>query len=383
MKRVTVVRGAILVLLFAALVLWWRPWAELPDCIRCAARNGSLVMTRYYLLRGEDVNEPAKFGFTALMEAAIEGHLEVAKLLVKKGANVNAVDEDGNTALMWAAFKRREDVGLYLLAHGAEMNHQNKDGETALMGAMRSSCVGLGRQLVAAGADINLEDKLGSTALMKAGRAGLGDMVQFLKKQGAVKTSVFLADKYADVAKPISPAQRWALACAALTVQVNGDSHLLLGSRPLSHREYGREFMRMWGVENREQTLELLDWLRDEGYRGKLLAQHRNLQRAAGAHTALLAWDYCALVNVASLAYLAGCLNEEEAWHRIMPAARALQANYDSWREMGEDFLLAGRLSKRDLQVEYQYVFDLLTNEDDLNSPWNKNPWSLDLSKDQ
>jgi hypothetical protein len=63
-----------------------------------------------------------------------------------------------------------------------------------------------------------------------------------------------------------------------------------------------------------------------------------------------------------------------------MPAARALQANYSSWREMGEDYLAGRERWSDERNPQFAVVFQLLTDPKDPNSPWNENAWNTDLS---
>jgi hypothetical protein len=81
------------------------------------------------------------------------------------------------------------------------------------------------------------------------------------------------------------------------------------------------------------------------------------------------------------VSYVAGYLKEEEAWQRIMRAAWAIQANYSSWREMGEDYLWGREQWKGRRDPQFDRIFQLLTNPDDSSSPWNKNEWKTDLSE--
>jgi len=385
-RRKLVVRVTITALALTAVVmysqrqyLYWRQ-RHLNYCLICAARDGELIMVRYYLWTGQDVNERVS-GCTPLMEAAGNGHIEVVDLLVRRGAGLDLVDAQGNTALMWAAMQGNDQVVQHLIAKGVSLNHQNQEGETALTYAMRNNHPSLARLLVEAGADVNLENKYGETALVRAGQRGLSDMVRFLKQHGAVKTKPFIGPSPFPT-KPLPPSRLWALATTALLVQVNGDSHELLGSRPASDRVWAVNGLRnWWNIRDRRSAIKTLDWLQDQGNHEQSRGHHERSLRKRSDGVGHLAWDYCRLVWVAGVSYIAGYLTEDEAWHRIMPAARALQANYSSWREMGRDYL-AGREKWNDgRDPQFAGVFQLLTDPNDPNSPWNKNKWGTDLSE--
>jgi hypothetical protein len=172
------------------------------------------------------------------------------------------------------------------------------------------------------------------------------------------------------------------LATTAMLVQCNGDSHELLGSRPSTDKTWAQDALsQWWDIHGREEAIKTLNWLWQEGHRGVYRTESRMPARVANVHTPLLAWDYCRLIWVAGVSYIAGYITEAEAWEKIMPAAVAIQANYSSWRQMGEDYLLGRERWFGHQEPKFRSVFRLLTNPSDPNSPWNKNPWSLALSE--
>lgn len=92
--------------------------------LQLAAKNGDLAEVESLILKGEDVNEPAKRngGATALQYAAMHGHFNIAKLLTENGALINAPEAeiDGRTALEAAAENGRLDILHLLLEHDDE-----------------------------------------------------------------------------------------------------------------------------------------------------------------------------------------------------------------------------------------------------------------------
>jgi hypothetical protein len=205
-------------------------------------------------------------------------------------------------------------------------------------------------------------------------------------------------------------AEEWCLATGAVLQQVNGAYLNLLGGwppNPESRRQVRSLLRRFWRIRSRQEALRRLDWLELEGHRRRyeeVVARVRSLPpsiseqelRAQGVsaeelaeirfvreHGAklqgkgLLAWDLCRLVNVAGWCYLAGYISEEEAWARIFPAARRIQATYSGWRELGEHYLLGREfwLGEDDAQMR-QAMIGLCQ---DPRSPWYRLPWNMDL----
>jgi uncharacterized protein DUF1266/ankyrin repeat protein len=386
--RKFVARVTIVTLALTAVILYSRQeylyWQQryFNYCLVCAARDGNEAMVRYYLWRGENVNQRAPGGHTPLMEAAWNGHASVVSLLLQHGANPDIADDHGNTALIWAAIEGEYRVAQLLVAKGASLNVQNHDGETALIRSMmRYRHPNIAQLLVNAGADINIENNNGETALIKAGQGGYVGMVKYFKQRGAVKTKVFIGPSPFPT-KPLPPTRLWALATTAIVAQVSGDSHELLGGMPFSDRRTVRaQLGDAWGIKDHHDAIQTLDWLQASGHRRQYQEDDPRRVRKGTHRIPYLAWDYCRLVRVAGQSYVAGYLTEDEAWQRIMPAARALQANYSSWREMGEDYLAGRERWSHERDPEFAVVFQLLADPKDPNSPWNKNAWNTDLSE--
>jgi hypothetical protein len=60
---------------------------------------------------------------------------------------------------------------------------------------------------------------------------------------------------------------------------------------------------------------------------------------------------------------MCGWIDEQEAWNLIMPAAKTLQQNYTSWKDLGENYLIG-----REFNAE-EYTNDItedpLSDDDD------------------
>jgi hypothetical protein len=165
----------------------------------------------------------------------------------------------------------------------------------------------------------------------------------------------------------------WALAASALPTEMNGERHDLLGGVHLSPENIlsaQRSLQDGWGVDSRGRLLEALEWLETEGHRKEFKRQGAYLssltraqlkvlldERAGDAEArariavvaehykrlggaGLLGWDYSRYVSLCRSGYAAGYITEEEAWAKIIPAARALQTRFGSWKEVGENYLI-------------------------------------------
>ncbi|HVG18944.1 MAG TPA: ankyrin repeat domain-containing protein [Blastocatellia bacterium] len=143
-----------------------------------AARRGDAATVKAFLDKGADVNAKTQYGATALSFAADKGHVEVVRLLVERGADVNVKDSFyGEVPIGWACVRGHTEVVKILLDKGA------RGVDRVLMAG-----VDLGN---AAMVKIAL-DKGGfvpetlTLALIRSEKAGKADIVDMIKKAGAV-----------------------------------------------------------------------------------------------------------------------------------------------------------------------------------------------------
>ena len=167
----------------------------------------------------------------------------------------------------------------------------------------------------------------------------------------------------------LTPAQEWALATSAILTQHNGKRHDLLGGAERTGEEIEwakSQLSYWWGVERREQLVETIESL------------ERKIPDKATA-----GWNLPRAVILARWGYLAGYVNEGEAWDLIMPAARRAQSTFSSWQELGATYLEKRRAWAKD-EVSSRYadwVYRVLVL--DPKSPWRSHPWNLDLGDGQ
>jgi hypothetical protein len=213
--------------------------------------------------------------------------------------------------------------------------------------------------------------------------------------------------------KPLARTQKaWGLAASALLTEFNHERHDTLAGVTLTeeHKRESRQTLEnWWSVGNREDLLGTLRWIEQGGHRqefadlgerasqlgpeefkelvtaldaedaNSLLIARRYYQKL-GAQS-LVGWDYARYVSLCRWGYAAGYLSEDEAWQRIMYAARILQRTFGSWQEFGENYLIGREFwslhqTQKDGRAMRTAYMRLLN---DSESPWNRIPWALDL----
>jgi TPR repeat protein len=232
-----------------------------------------------------------------------------------------------------------------------------------------------------------------------------------MTEQGKKKLAA--SGKLHDLQAPpfITPTSKkyWPLAASALVMELNGRRHDLLGGQMPTPENVRSELWNLycwWGVISRDSLLEQLDWLEKEGHRkgfeeiarmadsmtdaerDKLMSDNSkvayvvNNKKELGAKS-LISWDYSRYILLCRWGYLAGYLTEDEAWAKIMPAARLLQKTFISWEDLGKNYL-AGREYWSESETEksgnnIREAFETLrTNK---ISPWKLCSWSVDLGE--
>lgn len=216
----------------------------------------------------------------------------------------------------------------------------------------------------------------------------------------------------------------WALAASILPGSLRGLDHQTLAGRSLSssnERKAQRWLKKEWEIDDAEEFEEVQDWLLETGHRteffeeiqrfrlfteefraaflGRIDAGLEEAQTeeekeelkgrvllAASRGTELteagfMAWDFFRYLDNCRAGYLAGYLEEEDAWDAMLSASQVLQSRYDSWEEAGEAFLAAREYwsvvdSERDGAAWRKAILQLKENP---HSAWNQVPWDLSL----
>ena len=97
-----------------------------------AVFEGDTTKVKFILKYGQGirVNQPNKYGLTALQQACIDGNLSLANFLLERGADLKTVDSNGRSALHLAAERGHLDVvSLLVNSACADVNARNSNGE--------------------------------------------------------------------------------------------------------------------------------------------------------------------------------------------------------------------------------------------------------------
>lgn len=240
-----------------------------------------------------------------------------------------------------------------------------------------------------------------------------GTSIRFVCMLVAALTAAGCGRK-AEERPPLTGPKAWALASAALLTERNRERHDLLGGRERTEETMKRWRAGMvdgWGIGSREDLLRTLGSLEEGGdrkefeelgahvtslsrwkYRGFLKKSKKDPEMYSRitlvkenydtlGKKGLLGWDYCRHISLCRWGYLAGYFTEEEAWERVMPAARKLQEAFDSWQTLGTNYLIGREFwSREDMEKNghlYREAYQRLIENP--ASPWNVYPWNMNL----
>lgn len=85
------------------------------------------------LQAGETLDDIDEYGFTPLIETAINRRIEIAELLLKRGVVIDKPDVGGRTALHWAVDNNDIELTRLLLSYGANPNAYTRAGLSVLV----------------------------------------------------------------------------------------------------------------------------------------------------------------------------------------------------------------------------------------------------------
>lgn len=208
----------------------------------------------------------------------------------------------------------------------------------------------------------------------------------------------------------------WALGCSAVLIERNCRRHDLLGTVIRTERNIKKmkKFLVTsgWDIKNRADLFENLQWIKRGGHRRKfegwgtylktlnpqqyeqaLKASENNpneLQKIKITKEyyqklgpkSLSGWDYSRYICLCRWGYMADYLSEEEAWELIMPVAEMLQKTFDSWEDLGQNYIIGRQFWSYEETQRNGYLYEDAYQRllDMPSSPWNKYPWNMNLS---
>jgi hypothetical protein len=121
------------------------------------------------VLAGTDIDEIDVYGFTPLIETAIQHTpvaLEIAAFLLAQGADVNLPDVTGRTALHWAVDNADISLARLLLEHKANPNAYTHGSQPVLVYPLLRDQLALKKLLYQYGADLNFAQDFINTKLL-------------------------------------------------------------------------------------------------------------------------------------------------------------------------------------------------------------------------
>lgn len=155
---------------------------DLSEEFFAAARKGDVAALKALLEKGVNVNSKTRYGATALSYACDKGHVEVVKLLIERGADLNSKDTFyGEVPLGWALSKGHAEIVKLLLDKGAA------GIDRALMTGVQDGNVAIVKAVLGKG---GLKPETLNNALMRANSGGNKEIIDLLKKAGAVVVEI-------------------------------------------------------------------------------------------------------------------------------------------------------------------------------------------------
>ena len=226
------------------------------------------------------------------------------------------------------------------------------------------------------------------------------------------------------IAADLIQKQLWAIALTGIMSERNKSNNNTLNSSAMNNRNKNSwlEILRRdWGITNRDELLETLNTMENEGHAGSLkLVQQIILENITSVkmeeeivlvntkinvyeltmrrynylyftysnwdkfkNRTILAWDLGRNIALCRWGYDVGFLTEAEAWEKIMYFAKKIQQLYNSWEEYGYDYYMGrvfwasgfGEAERYDKETYPMY--QKLINK---NGLWYNLEWDVDLN---
>ncbi|XP_068233442.1 protein fem-1 homolog A-like [Palaemon carinicauda] len=151
----------------------------------CAVKSGNIVLVKYLLFKGAQVNIIHELCSTPINAACQLGCPAITKVLVERGADIEITDRLGGFCMMTAAIRGHIQVVRYLISIGADVNKKNYEGETTLYKCAELGHLELVKMLLDNHANMDA-DSSGITPLLAAASGGHIQVVEYLFGQMAL-----------------------------------------------------------------------------------------------------------------------------------------------------------------------------------------------------
>lgn len=253
-------------------------------------------------------------------------------------------------------------------------------------------------------------------------RQALGYDVFWDASAGAVKirshqngdSNIFIKDMYPEAGGFRSEQMMWALAADGISIYADRRSFYYLGGADPTYFmiQSRKEALKLWwDISSKEDAAQVIKWLGEEGYRDdfnklsemldtlteekykevlKYYSYDTKLQNQIKfikehyktmGQKSMAAWDYCNLINVTGLCYMAGYVTEEEAWELTMFAAQTLQKSFKSWEDLGRSYIMGYKFMTGEENEKFNEALEWLLKDE--KSPWAKYQWDLTLKREE
>jgi len=211
---------------------------------------------------------------------------------------------------------------------------------------------------------------------------------------------------------PLTPQQSFALACSAVLFTRNHDSNAILAGEnitPAARADKIKTLASGWGVTNKASLVtaihdlkegsehkqfaalgKLVSSLNQEEYdrflasikedsefcnKAKIARQYYDKLGEKG----IIGWDLERALNICRFAYLAGLINDDEAWSLMYPTCKELQKHFNSFEEVGENYIIGrkfwGEAETKKTGLDFDVALAELTHFK--SSPYRKQPWDV------
>jgi len=168
------------------------------------------------------------------------------------------------------------------------------------------------------------------------------------------------------------PKKRWAILCSAIQTLENRRCLKSLAGLELNQEnvEIEKLFLKSnWNVTDR---IELKKVVAVEIAKGESYIK---------ADKELLAWHLSNAICLTRRGYVAGYIPEEEVWSLVIPVAKEIQRNFDSWENFGQAYMASRATTDKDTYEKTKppqnTAFRRLTM--DPRSPWKEINWNTTL----